>query len=73
MKTVFFAFVLLSSGVYAQSGKDTVMLDTSGVEKINRVPVDTSHHTMPVAPLQRDTTVKPHDDADPVRRRKDKY
>lgn len=48
------------------------MLDTAGVERMNRMPVDTSQHTMPVAPLQKDTTLrKSDDDADPVRRKED--
>ena len=72
MIKLIFALMLLSSAAYAQTEKDTVMLDTAGVEKMNRMPVDTSHHTMPVAPLQQDTTIKkPEDDADPVRRRDD--
>jgi hypothetical protein len=55
---------------FAQTPRDTVKVDTSHVEKINRMPMDTFNSKMPVAPLQGDTTRKGKntgDDADPKR------
>jgi hypothetical protein len=48
--------------------KDTVIPDTNQVEKIRKMPMDTMHHHMPVAPLApKDTAInrKSFDDADP--------
>ena len=48
--------------------KDTVMLDSTQVEKINKMPMDSAIHTMPVAPLESDSIRRRSiDDADPKR------
>lgn len=46
--------------------KDTVMLDSTQVEKINKMPMDSAIHNMPVAPLESDSIRRNAiDDADP--------
>ncbi|MEP7168110.1 MAG: hypothetical protein ABI855_01945 [Bacteroidota bacterium] len=49
--------------------KDTVMLDTTQVEKINKMPMDSTHYKMPVAPLTPKDSMyrKTGDDEDPKR------
>ena len=51
----------------AQTKKDTVMLDSTQVEKIRKMPMDSTHEKMPVAPLYpKDTIIrKTGDDEDP--------
>lgn len=51
----------------AQTKKDTVMLDSTQVEKINKMPMDSTHEKMPVAPLYpKDSVIrKTGDDEDP--------
>jgi hypothetical protein len=49
LSILFFIYVM---SVSAQSGKrDTVKLDSTQVEKIRKMPMDTMIHTMPVVPL----------------------
>ena len=48
--------------------KDTVQLDSTQVEKILKMPMDTLHHTKPVVPLPPKDTAnykRTMDDADP--------
>jgi hypothetical protein len=62
--------MFLVSMSYAQvNKKDTVMLDTSRVEKIKKMPIDSSYYKMPVVtPNQKDTAHrKSGDDEDPKR------
>lgn len=37
--------------------KDTIMVDTTQMEKIRKMPMDTIQHKMPVKPLIPDTTI----------------
>jgi hypothetical protein len=74
MKTIIFLLCIICCKYsYSQATKDTVRVDTTRVEKINRVTLDTNEHKMPVAPLQLDTSRSQlkHDDSDPVRRKED--
>lgn len=61
------AFVI--NAVNAQAiKKGTVKLDSTQVEKIHKMPMDTMHENMPVAPLTpKDSILKPKmgDDEDP--------
>lgn len=59
--------VLILNFSHAQvNEKDTVMLDSTHVEKINKMPMDSAIHTMPVAPLQSDSIRRNSiDDSDP--------
>lgn len=46
--------------------KDTVMVDSSQAEKINKMPMDTGHYKMPVKPLPVDSAHRRDiDDIDP--------
>jgi len=67
-KTILSISVMFWLGVCnAQTKKDTVMLDNTQVEKINKMPMDSTHKKMPVAPLYpKDTVIrKTGDDEDP--------
>ena len=63
--SVFAAFMINVSHAQVNK-KDTVMLDSTQVEKIQKMPMDSMHHNMPIAPL-KDTIMyrKSPDDADP--------
>jgi hypothetical protein len=51
----------------AQTKKDTVVLDSTQVEKIRKMPMDSTHEKMPTAPLSPKDTImrKTGDDEDP--------
>ncbi len=74
-KSALLALALLTFNcAFAQITKDTVKLDSTNVERIKKMPMDTTQSKMPVAPLPVDS-VKPRnsgDDADPGRPRKKK-
>ena len=58
----------LFSFCQAQTRKDTVMVDSTQVERIHKMPMDTTHHTMPIVPLTPGENKKYRetgDDADP--------
>jgi hypothetical protein len=72
MKKLIMILMLYAFHSSAQTSKDTVRLDTTRVETINRFPVDTVEYNMPVAPLGDTTGIKlKHDDADPARRKRE--
>ena len=52
MRTFIISLLLICSlSVPAQSRKDTVKLDSTQVEKIKKMPMDTVGHKMPVMPV----------------------
>jgi hypothetical protein len=65
--TVLSAFIYISC--MAQAPGDTAILDTSEVERIKRMPVDTTNSKMPVAPLQGTPKGNTRDDVDPKMRK----
>jgi hypothetical protein len=70
MKKILIIISLSWCSAEAQTPRDTVMLDSTQVEKIHKMPMDTFNSKMPVAPLERDTAPRSNptrDDADPKR------
>ena len=65
-----FSIAFMVNTSYSQiNKKDTVMVDTSRVEKMKTMPVDSTYSKMPVVPLHPKDTVyrKFGDDEDPKR------
>lgn len=59
-----FVFSVIYISSFAQAPKDTARLDSSEVERIRRMPLDTTNNRMPVAPLTPPTNPT-RDDVDP--------
>jgi hypothetical protein len=46
--------------------KDTVMIDSTQLEKIEKMPMDTIHHKMPVDPVLPEEQKDDHDKEEPI-------
>ena len=65
--TIFSASLYISC--LAQAPRDTARLDSSEVERIKKMPMDTTNSKMPIAPLEGTPKGNTRDDADPKMRK----